>query len=204
MLPFAGALGQLRPCHRVPRGPGSRCRAALFPFPRMWDRAAWSRPCPPGGHGGCGPQGDFEGPSGRGKRAWRAAPGSALSLHSPGAVGLAVGVRVVSVNSGLRVSTGVGAGVAVGVSVKGVYTVVGVSVNSGVGVSTGVYVSVLSSAVPWFPPHLPLCLDRKVRLLSEQKVHAALLALGPLCSSPPGLGSLGSGCPLRSQAGPRS
>lgn len=87
-------------------------------------------------------------------------------------MGLPVGVGVrVGVNSGLRVS----AGVAVGV---------GVSVNSAVGVSAGVCIGVLSSAVPWFPPHLPLCSDREVRLLSEQTVHPALLALGSLSSSP--------------------
>ena len=115
---------------------------------------------------------------------------------------------------GVSVRAGVGAGVAVGVGVRagvgvstGVCEGVGVStgVCAGVGVSTGcVCVSVLSSVAPWFPPHLPHCSDRKVRLLSEQKVHAALLGLGPLGSSPPGLGSLASGCPLRFQAGPRS
>lgn len=42
-----------------------------------------------------------------------------------------------------------------------------------VGVSAGVCVSVLSSAVPWFPPHLPLCSVREVRLLSEQTVTGA-------------------------------
>ena len=71
VLPLAGALGQLRPCHPVPRGPRSRRRAALSPSPRLWDRLAWSWACPPGGHGGYSPQGHFGGPSGRGKRAWR-------------------------------------------------------------------------------------------------------------------------------------
>lgn len=51
-----------------------------------------------------------------------------------------------------------------------------------VGVSAGVCVSVLSSAVPWFPPHLPLCSDREVRLLSAQTVTRRSWAWDP---SPP-------------------
>ena len=97
-------------------------------------------------------------------------------------MGLPVGVGVrVGVNSGLRVSAGVAVGVGVSVN-SGVG--VGAGVYAAVGVSAGVCIGVLSSAVPWFPPHLPLCSDREVRLLSEQTVHLALLALGSLSSSP--------------------
>ena len=85
-LPFAGARASSVPATMLLVGPG--LDAGLH----VWHRSARSWPCPPAGHGGCGPQGDFEGPSGGGKGAWRAAPGSAPSLRSPGAVGLAIGV----------------------------------------------------------------------------------------------------------------